>query len=137
MGKISLRWVEEKVFVGTDSNGHSIVIGRTAAENHPWDGMKPSDLLLLAVASCAVYDVVEILAKQREPLEDLRVETSGDQMAEPPYSFTSIHNHYKIFGAVDPRKVEKAIQLAEDKYCSVISSLRPKVEIQSDFEIIR
>lgn len=137
MAKISLRWVEEKVFVGTDSNGHSIVIGRTSAENHPWDGLKPSDLLLLAVASCAAYDVVEILTKQREPLYDFRVETSGDQLAEPPYSFTSIRNHCKISGPVDPKKVEKAIQLAEDKYCSVISSLRPKVDFHSDFEILQ
>ena len=82
MGKITLRWLEEKVFVGTDSNGHSIVIGRTSDDQHPWDGIKPSDLLLLAVASCAVYDVVEILTKQREPVRDLRVQCSGDQMAK-------------------------------------------------------
>jgi putative redox protein len=136
MGKITLRWLEEKVFVGTDSNGHSIVIGRTSDDQHPWDGIKPSDLLLLAVASCAVYDVVEILTKQREPVRDLRVQCSGDQMAEAPYTFTHIHNHYQVFGKVNEQKLKKAIQLSEDKYCSVISTLRPQVEVNSDFEVI-
>jgi putative redox protein len=136
MGKITLRWLEEKVFVGTDSNGHSIVIGRTSDDQHPWDGIKPSDLLLLAVASCAVYDVVEILTKQREPIRDLRVQCSGDQMAEAPYTFTHIHNHYQVFGKVNEQKLKKAIQLSEDKYCSVISTLRPQVEVNSDFEVI-
>lgn len=136
MGKITLRWVEEKLFVGADSNGNAIVIGRVADPEHPWIGMKPSDLLLLAVASCAVYDVIEILAKQREPVRELQVDTMGDQLPDPPYAFTRIHNHYRVSGKVDEGKLKKAIQLSEDKYCSVISSLRPQVVITSDFEVL-
>jgi putative redox protein len=136
MGNIVLRWVEEKVFIGTDSNGHSIVIGRNASEQNPWEGIKPSDLLLLAVASCAVYDVIEILQKQREPVVDLRVECSGNQAPEAPWTFTAIHNHYKVYGEVNTKKLARAIQLSEDKYCSVINSLRPQVTITSDFEVI-
>ena len=136
MAMIQLRWVEDKVFVGTDSNKHSIVIGRTADEQSPWVGIKPSDLLLMAAASCAVFDVIEILAKQREPLRDLHVECSGEQLSQPPYTFINIHNHYIVFGEVNPQKLEKAIHLSEDKYCSVISSLRPQVTVTSDFEII-
>jgi putative redox protein len=135
LSKIKLNWLQEKIFVGTDSNGHSIVIGRTADQEQSWIGMKPSDLLLLAVASCAVYDIVEILQKQREPLLGLRVECSGDQLIDPPYSFTNIHNHYIVQGQVNISKLEKAIQLSEDKYCSVISSLRPQVKVTSDYEI--
>ncbi len=136
MSKVVLRWVDEKEFIGTDSNRHSIVIGRTSDEKQPWVGMKPSDLLLLAVASCAMFDVIEILMKQREPFIDLWVECAGKQNDEPPYSFTRIHNHYVVKGEVDSQKLERAIQLSEDKYCSVISSLRPQVEITSDYEII-
>jgi putative redox protein len=90
----------------------------------------------MAVASCAVFDVIEILAKQREPVRDLHVECSGDQLSQPPYSFTNIHNHYIVFGEVNSQKLERAIQLSEDKYCSVISTLRPQVIVTSDFEII-
>lgn len=135
MSKVHLRWVDAKVFVGTDSNHHSIVIGKTSHEDHPWVGMKPSDLLLMAAASCAMFDVIEILMKQREPVRDIQIECSGDQMDEPPYTFTRIHNHYIVYGAVDPQKLERAIHLSEDKYCSVISSLRPKVTVNHDYEI--
>jgi putative redox protein len=121
--------------VGSDSNGHSVVIGRSPDDHDVWNGIKPSDLLLLAAASCSAYDVVEILTKQREPLQDLKVSCRGDQQSEPPYTFTQIHLHYVINGKVDPVKLERAIDLAENKYCSVMSSLRPGVPISSDYEI--
>ena len=136
MSKILLRWVEDKLFTGTDSNGHSVVIGRTSDDQHHWQGVKPSELLLMAAASCAAFDLIEILIKQREPLINLHIETSSDQMDEPPYSFICIHNHYVVRGAVNPQKLAKAIHLSEDKYCSVISSLRPQVTVTSDFEIV-
>ena len=135
MAAITLRWVEEKMMVASDTNGHSIVIGRSPDPQHQWIGVKPSDLLLMAVASCAAYDVVEILAKQREPLRDLKVICSGDQLSDPPYTFTRIHLSYQVSGAVNPEKLERAIHLSEDKYCSVISTLRPGVPITSEFQI--
>jgi putative redox protein len=92
--------------------------------------------LLMAVASCSAYDVVDILTKQRERLDDLKITCTGDQMSDPPYTFTCIHLHYQISGAVNPEKLERAIRLSEDKYCSVISTLRPGVPITSDFEIL-
>ena len=135
MGSVTLRWVESKLMVGSDSNGHSIVIGRSPEDHHSWNGMKPSDLLLLAVASCSAYDVVEILTKQREPLKDFKLICKGEQQDEPPYTFTQIHLHYMIRGNVNPGRLERAIDLSENKYCSVISSLRPGVPISSDYEI--
>jgi putative redox protein len=135
MKKVTLRWIESHLMVGTDSNGHSIVIGRSPDDHNEWAGMKPSDLLLLAAASCSAYDVVDILRKQREPLVDLKVICDGDQLDDPPYTFTKIHLHYVVCGPVNPDKLHKAIHLSEDKYCCVIGSLRPGVNITSDFEI--
>ena len=136
MGTITLRWVESHLMMASDSNGHSIVIGRSPDPGFEWAGVKPSDLLLMSVASCAAYDIVEILQKQREPLIGLKVLCSGDQMPEAPYTFTRIHLHYQVVGRVDPERLERAIELSEDKYCSVISSLRPGVQITSDYDII-
>ena len=136
MGTVTLRWVEGLLMVGTDSTGHSIVIGRSPEDKDSFVGLKASDLLLLAAAACSVYDVVEILAKQREPLQDLKVFCTGDQLPDPPYTFTKIHLHYQVKGAVDEKKLARAIQLSEDKYCSVISTLRPSVPVSSDYEII-
>ena len=135
MGLITLRWIEDKMSVVTDSNGHSIVVGRSPDPAFEWSGVKPSDLLLMAVAACSAYDVVEILKKQREPLMELSIFCEGDQMADPPYSFTNIRLHYNIEGNVNPDKLEKAIQLSEEKYCSVISTLVSGVLVTSDYEI--
>jgi len=135
MGKITLRWVEGKLMVVSDSNGHSIVVGKSPDPEHEWSGTKPSDLLLMAVASCSAFDVVEILGKQREPLEDLKVICTGDQKSDPPYTFTCIQIHYQVRGKISKDKLERAIQLSEEKYCSVVSTLRPGVPIVSDYEI--
>jgi putative redox protein len=136
MGAITLRWIEDKMMAVSDTNGHSIIVGRSPDPQYQWVGVKPSDLLLMAVASCSAYDVVDILTKQRERLDDLKITCTGDQMSDPPYTFTCIHLHYQISGAVNPEKLERAIRLSEDKYCSVISTLRPGVPITSDFEIL-
>lgn len=136
MGSVTIRWLESKMFVGSDSNGHSVVIGKSPDPGFQWAGIKPSDLLLLAVASCSAFDVVEILSKQREPLLDIKIVCEGDQMSDPPYTFTRVHLHYMVYGDVNPDRLMKAIRLSEEKYCSVISSLRPGVPISSDFEIL-
>lgn len=88
MGSATLRWVESTLMVETGSNRHSIVIGRAADDATKFNGIKPSDLLLLAVASCSAYDVVEILAKQKQTLRDLNVTCRGKQESLPPYNFT-------------------------------------------------
>ncbi len=136
MGTITLRWLEGNLMVGSDTHGHSVVIGRSPEPPNDWVGMKPSDLLLVAAAACSTWDVVEILAKQRQPLEDLKVICSGEQTPDPPHTFTSICLHYVARGAINADLLEKAIRLSEDKYCSVISTLRLGVVVTSDFEII-
>jgi putative redox protein len=80
--------------------------------------------------------VVDILGKQREPLAGLEVSCTGEQLPEPPYNFTCIHLHYVAKGSVNPAKLARAIQLSEEKYCSVINTLKPTVQVSSDFEII-
>jgi putative redox protein len=137
MATVTIRWVEGTLMVGTDSNGHSIVIGRNPDDPKTNIGVKASDLLLLSAAACSAYDVAEILAKQREPLQDLKLVCSGEQLSEPPYRFTKIHLHYRVVGDVAQDKVERAIRLSEEKYCSVLNTLRAGVELSSDYEIIQ
>ncbi len=136
MGTVAVKWIESQLMTGVDSFGHPLVIGSAKEKEPQWAGLKPSDLLLLAVASCSTYDVVMILAKQREPLEDLEVTCTGEQESDPPYQFTSIHLHYKAKGPVSPKKLERAIQLSEEKYCSVTNTLKSSVKITSDYEVV-
>ena len=136
MGTVTVRWIEKTFMVGTDSNGHSVAIGRSPDDHSSFNGLKASDMLLLAAAGCSAHDVVEILTKQREPFRDLKVICTGEQESEPPYTFTSIRLHYIVYGNVTPRNLSRAITLSEQKYCSVISSLKPGVPVLCDFEII-
>jgi putative redox protein len=133
---VSLKWVEETLLTAFDSRGRPVVIGKSTGRGQDHLGLKASDLLLLAAASCSAYDLVTILKKQREPFSDLEVVCDGIQNSEPPYAFTSINLHYKVTGKLSVEKLQRAIQLSVDKYCSVIATLKPAVEITSDFKIV-
>ena len=135
MREITIRWVEGQLMVGTDSNHHSIVIGKPAGDDAVFLGVKPSDLLLMAAASCSSWDVIEILTKQREPVVDVKVVCSSEQQNEAPWVFTHIHLHYIVTGDVKPEKVDKAIRLSEEKYCSVVNTLKLGTQVTSDWEI--
>lgn len=134
-GTVALNWVSDKLMLGSDSRGQSITIGYDRIQEPNRMGIKPSDLLLLAAASCSTYDVISILEKQREPLLGLEVSCTGEQITETPYTFVSVHIHYIVTGDVDPNKLERAIQLSEEKYCSVLSTIKGTAKISSDFEI--
>lgn len=128
------------MFVGRDSYGHIIVSGSWPQNDETWQewkGVKPSDLLLLSLASCSAYDVVLILNRQRQQLTNLYVSVDGQQAAEAPYQFTEIHQHYTVEGVnLDPDKVARAIQLSEEKYCSVAATIRGVAKLTHSFEIV-
>ncbi len=133
MGTATVKWVTGKQFVGIDSTHHSVVLS-TPDEGI---GIKPSELLLLAAASCPAVDVVEILTKKRMQLRLLEIHASGEQDQGPPWTFRKIHLHFKVSGTnLTEKAVAQAIELAESKYCSVTASLRATVQISTDFEII-
>lgn len=133
MGKAVVRWISGKQFVGIDSTNHSVVLS-TPDEGV---GMKPSELLLVALASCTAVDVVEILAKKRLTLESLEIAASGEQDTDPPWTFRKIHLLYKLKGRdLTEKEVQKAIALSEEKYCSVSATLRGVAQITTSFELI-
>jgi putative redox protein len=135
MGSVSLKWIGSTLMVGSDSRGQTLVMGKWPEQDPQWNGMKPSDLLLLAAASCSSWDVVTILTKQRQPLESLEVICTGNQLEEPPYNFTAIHLKYCFKGDIDPVKAEKAIKLSQDKYCSVINTFNETVNVTCELEV--
>jgi putative redox protein len=133
MGTATVKWIGGKQFVGIDSTHHSVVLS-TPDEGV---GIKPSELLLLAVASCSAVDVVEILEKKRMPLTHLEISVSGEQDQDPPWTFRKIHIHYRIGGKnLTEKAVSQAIQLSEEKYCSVAATIRATAQITTEFEIL-
>jgi putative redox protein len=133
MANASVQWVSGKRFIGIDSTNHSVVLS-TPDEGV---GMKPSDLLLVALAACTAVDVVEILTKKRIHLIKLEISANGEQDNNPPWTFRKIHLHYHVGGkGLTTKAVEQAIQLSEEKYCSVASTLRGVAVITTSFELL-
>ena len=133
MSTATVKWIGGKQFFGIDSTHHSVVLS-TPDEGV---GIKPSELLLIAVASCTAVDVVEILEKKRMPLSYLEINTRGEQDQDPPWTFRKIHINYRVGGKnLTEKAVAQAIQLSEEKYCSVAATIRATAQITTDFELI-
>lgn len=82
-------------------------------------GVRPMELVLIALGSCSVFDLSSILEKQRQEIEDIQVEVEGQRRDEIPNIFTKIHITFKLKGNIDEVKAQKAAELAVKKYCSV------------------
>ena len=129
----TLQWLSGKRFVGIDSTQHAVVL----SSKDEGVGVKPSDLLLIALAACTAVDLVEILVKKRLPLTSLEIITSGEQDADPPWTFRKIHLKYRMSGAgLTCKAVEQAIHLSAEKYCSVAATVRATAQITTEIEII-
>ena len=133
MTEIHVTWLQDLQFVATDSTNHSVVMSRPGEGSV---GMKPSELLLVALAGCTGVDVVNIVFKKRVKLTGVRINVSGEQAPDPPWPFQKIHIHYEVSGSgISTEAVERAIKLSAEKYCSVAATLRPTVAITQDYEI--
>jgi putative redox protein len=135
MSSVELTWTQKLQFVGTDSTQHAIVLSAANEDNRT--GVKPSDLLLLALGGCTAVDIVDILRKKRQKLAGLSIQVSGEQDEDPPWAFRRIHVLYELRGHnLSPQAVEQAIALSEEKYCSVRATLEGKVEMTREVRIV-
>jgi putative redox protein len=133
MPKTTVRWVTGLQFVGMDANRHAVVL---SGENDP-NGMAPSQMLLIALASCTAVDVVEILAKKRKPLSTLEITADGEHDPDPPWAFRKIHLKFRLGGKdLTEKAVAQAIALSEEKYCSVAATVRGVADITYEYEIL-
>ncbi len=124
----------DDLFIGFSPSGNAVAIDTNRARN---SASSPMELLLLALGSCTGVDVVSILRKKRQNVTGYRVEVLGDRRPEHPRSYKRMEVHHIVTGRnISERSVAQAIELSEQKYCSVAATLRPTVEIVSSFEII-
>lgn len=128
--KVVLARIGHAAFEATAGSGGKLVVDGAADIGGEGRGMRPMELLLSAVASCSAMDVVHILVnKQKQPLEDLRIEIEGTRADGVPSPFTKMHLVFIARGAVDENKLTRAVSLAVEKYCSVSETLDPDVAI--------
>jgi putative redox protein len=94
------------------------------------------EFLLMGTGGCAAWDVVDILEKGRENIDNVEVEMEAERSDDSPKVFTKIHLLFVVTGQnVSPNKVERAIALSADKYCSASAMMAKTAEVTHDFEI--
>jgi putative redox protein len=135
--KATVKWLDHMSFVGESGSGHSIVMDGPPDDGGRDMGVRPMEMVLLGMGGCTAFDVVHILKRARQEISDCWVELEAERAPEVPKVFTKIHAHYIVKGkGLDNKKVERAINMTAEKYCSVSIMLAATVEISHDFEVI-
>jgi putative redox protein len=135
--KARIKWVEDRTFIGESGSGHKIVLGTAFGPEGRSPGPSPMELVLIGLGGCSGYDVVSILAKGREAIEDVTVELEAERAQQDPRVFTHIHMHFVVKGrGLAADKVERAIALSAEKYCSASAMIAKSATITHDFEVV-
>ena len=131
--EIEAEWQGGGTFIGRNTAGGTVQMGKL--DEQP--GVSPMELLLVGLAGCTGVDIVDILEKKRQPMTAFKVNVRGKRSEDHPKIYKEIEVTYLIWGeGIDPKAVERAIQLSEEKYCSVSAMLRSVAHIKSSYQII-
>ncbi len=135
--KARIKLIEGVSFVGQSESGHSVVMDGPPDSGGKNLGVRPMEMLLLGLGGCSAFDVVHILRKARQQITDCVAELDATRADTDPKVFTKIHIHFVVTGiALDPKRVEQAVNLSAEKYCSASIMLGKVAEITHDFEVM-
>ena len=135
--KARVKWVQDRTFLGESGSGHSMVMDGDPAGGGRDLGIRPMEALLLGMGGCTAYDVVDILEKSRQDVDNCVIELDADRAEDAPRVFTKILMRYIITGRnLDPKKVERAVNLSAKTYCSATIMLGKTAEITHEIEIV-
>ncbi len=135
--KARIKLSEGVTFIAESGSGHAIVVDGSPDAGGRDLGARPMELVLMGTGACSAIDVVLILRKARQAIEDCVVELDAERAESEPKVFTRIRMHYVVTGkGLSPVQVERAIKLSKDKYCSASAMLAKTAEITADFEIV-
>ncbi len=134
----TVKWLDGVSFVGQSGSGHSVVMDGPVEKGGQNLGVRPMEMVLMGLGGCASFDVVSILQKQRQQVQSCQVVINAQRADATPSVFTQIELVFQLKGTdLDANKVNKAIALAVDKYCSVSDMLRfGKVEITHQVQFL-
>ncbi|HEY2110528.1 MAG TPA: OsmC family protein [Dongiaceae bacterium] len=135
--KARIKWVEKVTFLAESGSGHAVVLDGAPDAGGRNLGVRPMEMLLMGLGGCSAFDVVLILRKGREEVSDCVVELEAERAETDPKVFTRIHMHYKVAGrGLAPAKVERAIKLSAEKYCSASAIMAKTAVITHDWEVV-
>lgn len=138
METVRVRYCQGRQFIGWDEAGHGVVMDTPAAYKGEGTGPRPIDLVLYALGACTGMDVVNILEKSRQPVTSFEVVVTGTQREDDyPHYYEDVHVEYVLSGdSLTREAVMRAIELSEEKYCSVKGMFGPQVGVTTSFKIV-
>jgi len=132
--KATIQFAGDDFFIGITPSGHAQTI---ETNSHRASAPSPMELLLLALGGCTGVDVIAILKKKRQQVTAYRIEVHGDRREEFPRAFTKLYVKHIVTGrGVTEQAVARAIELSDQKYCSVAATVRGTAEVVTSYEII-
>jgi len=133
MQTATVRWTGEQKFIAVSPSGHTLAMDSDRSSN---SGPGAMELLLMALGACTATDIVIILEKKRQKLVSLEVICSGERAAEPPQVWIKLEILFRLGGKLEDSGVKQAIELSEEKYCSVSATLKKSAELTWRYEIL-
>lgn len=136
--KATVKWVDNRMFLGESGSGHSVVMDGPPDKGGRNLGVRPMEMILMGMGGCASFDVVSMLEKSRQDVTDCRVELEAERSDEIPAIFTKINLKFVVTGrGLKENQVKRAVSLSAEKYCSASIMLsNAGVEITHDYEIV-
>lgn len=134
--KARIHWVEGRTFMGESGSGHAVVMDGAPEHGGRNLGLRPMEMLLVGMGGCTAFDVVMILEKARQPIEDCIIDVTAERATEDPKVFTKIHLDYLFVGdGLSEAQVERAVKLSREKYCSATIMLAKTAEVTASWRI--
>ena len=134
---VSLTWEGGFRFESSDTHGHTLTLDAPLSDGASFEGFMPGDMLLTALAGCSGIDIVNILKRMRQKVEGIEISVKGHQNPDPPWAYEDIEILYTIRGSgLKEHLVRRAVNLSENKYCSIGATISGRARISSNFEII-
>ncbi len=136
--KAVVKWVGDAMFLGESGSGHSVVMDGPESHGGRNMGLRPMEMILVGLGGCANFDVVSILKKSRQDVQDCKAELTAERADGVPSPFTKIHICFTVSGRnLKPTQVERAVTLSAEKYCSASIMLEAAgVKMTHSFEIV-
>lgn len=136
--KATVKWLDNAMFVGESGSGHSVVMDGPESAGGRNMGVRPMEMVLLGMGGCSTFDVISILKKSRQDVQDCRVELEAERADEVPAVFEAIHLKFIVSGRkLKEKQVERAVSLSAEKYCSASIMMEAAgVKVSHSYEIV-
>lgn len=134
--EVKLKLVRDVGFIGQTASRATVILKAPSMIAEAPIGPSPMELILIALAGCTAWDIVTILDRMKQKFDGLEIQVSGVRRSEVPRVYTDIHVHCIVYGEVDEEKLRRAIELSQQKYCSVSIMLKNGgVKVTTSYEV--